>query len=104
MSSAYALPLLATSAALVAARVPDRYARSFWRLFASGFALLTVAELLGAYYDSVLHADIHSVWPSDVFISWFQPRWRLLCFSVAERGACNTSIGFSAATSCKSEF
>ncbi len=60
------LAVLATSAMLVAARAPDRYARSFWRLFASGFALLTVAELLGAYYDSALHADIHSVWPSDV--------------------------------------
>jgi PAS domain S-box-containing protein len=60
------LALLATSAALVAARAPDRYARSFWRLFASGFGLLTVAEVLGTYYDSVVHADIHSVWPSDV--------------------------------------
>jgi len=51
---------------LAAARVPDRYARSFWRLLAAGFALLTAAEILGAYYDCVLHADIHSVWPSDI--------------------------------------
>jgi two-component system, cell cycle sensor histidine kinase and response regulator CckA len=60
------LSLLATSAALAAARAPNQYARSFWRLFASGFALLSAAELLGAYYDSVLHADIHAVWPSDL--------------------------------------
>ena len=60
------LALLATGSALVAARVPDRYARSFWRLLAAGFALLTAAEILGAYYDSFLRADIHSVWPSDI--------------------------------------
>jgi PAS domain S-box-containing protein len=63
---AICLAILATSATVVAARVQDRYARAFWRLIACGFALLTVAELLGAYYDSVLHADIHSVWPSDI--------------------------------------
>jgi two-component system cell cycle sensor histidine kinase/response regulator CckA len=60
------LAILATSATMVAAHVHDRFARSFWRLFASGFALLTVAELLSAYYDNLLHADIHSVWPSDI--------------------------------------
>jgi PAS domain S-box-containing protein len=51
---------------LVAARAPDRYARTLWRLLAAGFALLTTAHLLAAYYDSVRHADIHSVWPSDI--------------------------------------
>jgi two-component system, cell cycle sensor histidine kinase and response regulator CckA len=60
------LAILATSATMVAAYEHDRFARSFWRLFASGFALLTVAELLSAYYDNLLHADIHSVWPSDI--------------------------------------
>src|SRR5438552_1622010 len=60
------LALLATSSMLAAARVPDRYARSFWGLLAAGFALLATAQILGAYYDSVLHADIHAVWPSDI--------------------------------------
>jgi len=60
------LAVLATSAALAASRVPDRHARSFWRLMASTFGLLTAAELLSAYYDSVLHASVHSVWPSDI--------------------------------------
>src|SRR5437660_2665927 len=31
------LAMLATSAALLAARIPDRYARPFWLLAASGF-------------------------------------------------------------------
>jgi two-component system, cell cycle sensor histidine kinase and response regulator CckA len=60
------LAALATSAMLTAARVTDRYARSFWRLMAGSFGLLTAAELLSAYYDSVLHASVHAVWPSDI--------------------------------------
>ncbi len=60
------LSIFATSSMLMAARVPDRYARSFWRLLAGGLALLSAAEIFSAYYDSVLHADIHSVWPSDI--------------------------------------
>jgi len=60
------LSILATSSMLVAARVPDRYSRSFWRLLAAGLALLTAAEVFSAYYDSFLHADVHSVWPSDI--------------------------------------
>src|SRR5258705_10666987 len=60
------LAALATSAMLTAARVTDRYARSFWRLMAGSFGLLTVAELLSAYYDSVLHASVHAIWPSDI--------------------------------------
>ena len=60
------LAILATSSTLAAASIPDGYARSFWRLLAAGFALLTAAEVVGTYYDCVLHADIHSVWPSDI--------------------------------------
>jgi two-component system, cell cycle sensor histidine kinase and response regulator CckA len=65
------LAMLAASAALTAARVSDRYARWFWLLNASGFAILTTAELLGTYYDSILHASVHSAWPSDIFYFLF---------------------------------
>lgn len=65
------LAMLATSAALVAARNPDAYARWFWLLTAIGFALLTAAEVLGAYYDTILHASLHVVWPSDILYFLF---------------------------------
>ncbi len=60
------LAILATSAALLAGRVSDSYARWFWRLTATGFALLTAAEILSAYYDNILHASVHTIWPSDI--------------------------------------
>ncbi len=60
------LAILATTSALIAARVGDAYARWFWLLTAMGFGLFSAAELLGAYYDSILHAPVHSVWPSDI--------------------------------------
>ena len=65
------LAMLAASAAVGASHVPDRYARWFWLFTASGFAILTAAELLGAYYDNVLHASVHSVWPSDILYFLF---------------------------------
>jgi len=61
------LAMLATTAALWAARAPNAYARWLWLLTAVGFALLTLGELLRTYYDSVLHAPVHAVWPSDIF-------------------------------------
>src|SRR5579864_5682244 len=57
------LAMLATTAALWAARAPNAYARWLWLLTAVGFALLTLGELLRTYYDSVLHAPVHAVWP-----------------------------------------
>ena len=65
------LAMLATSAALLAARVPDRYARLFWLLTASGFEILTAAEVLSAYYDVFLHASVHAIWPSDILYFLF---------------------------------
>jgi two-component system, cell cycle sensor histidine kinase and response regulator CckA len=59
------LALLATSAAVEASRTEDIYARRFWQLTGVGFFLLTAALSIGAYYENVLHASIHSVWPSD---------------------------------------
>lgn len=61
------LAMLATASAIWAARVHNPYARWLWLLTALGFALLTLGELLRTYYDSVLHAPVHSVWPSDIF-------------------------------------
>ena len=65
------LTTLAASAAFMAAREPNRYSRSFWRLTGSGFVLLAAAELIGTYYESVLHAPIDSVWPSDLLYFLF---------------------------------
>ena len=39
--------------------------------------MLTTAELLGAYYDLVLHASVHSVWPSDILYFFFPPTMAL---------------------------
>src|SRR5580700_11027480 len=66
------LAVLATSAAVVASRKPDRYARQFW--------LLTAAEVLSAYYDCVLHASVHEVWPSDVIYFLFPAPMALALF------------------------
>jgi PAS domain S-box-containing protein len=74
------LAVLATSAAVVASRKPDRYARQFWLLTASSFALLTAAEVLSAYYDCVLHASVHEVWPSDVIYFLFPAPMALALF------------------------
>ncbi|MGC2197410.1 MAG: PAS domain S-box protein [Terriglobales bacterium] len=65
------LAMLATAAALLAARVQDAYARWLWLLSATGFALLTAGELLRTYYDNVLHAPVHVVWPSDILYFLF---------------------------------
>src|SRR5215469_6190652 len=74
------LAMLATSAALLAARVPDRYARPFWLLTASGFGLLTAAQLLGTYYDVILHASVHAIWPSDILYCLFPVPMALVLF------------------------
>ena len=65
------LAVLATSAAVWAARTPESYAKWLWLLTASGFALLTAGELLRTFYDSVLHAPVHAVWPSDILYFLF---------------------------------
>jgi len=65
------LAILATTSALIAARVTDAYARWFWLLTAIGFGLLSTAQLLGAYYDCILHAPVHAVWPSDILYFLF---------------------------------
>jgi len=65
------LAVLATSAAVWAARTPEWYAKWLWLLTASGFALLTAGELLRTFYDSVLHAPVHAVWPSDILYFLF---------------------------------
>jgi two-component system cell cycle sensor histidine kinase/response regulator CckA len=65
------LAMLATSSALLAARVQDAYARWLWLLTAIGFALLTAGAFLRTYYDSVVHAPVHEVWPSDILYFLF---------------------------------
>ena len=67
----FCLSLLAASAAFAAAREPNTYARSFWRLTGSGFILLALAEVIGTYYENFLHASLDSVWPSDLLYFLF---------------------------------
>ena len=68
---AICLSLLATAATATAARVSNTYARRFWRLTAGSFFLMTAAQVLGAYYDNILHARLDSVWPSDLLYFLF---------------------------------
>src|SRR5579883_1633062 len=65
------IALLATSSAIWAARSPEAYARRFWQFTAASLAVYTLASLLSAYYDSVLRADLHAVWPSDILYFLF---------------------------------
>ena len=65
------LTTLAASAAFMAAREPNAFSRSFWRLTGSGFILLAAAELIGTYYENFLHAPMDSVWPSDLLYFLF---------------------------------
>jgi two-component system cell cycle sensor histidine kinase/response regulator CckA len=65
------LAILATASAASAGCVADSYARRFWRLMAIGFFLLTCAEIVSSYYDTVLHASMDRVWPSDVLYFLF---------------------------------
>lgn len=88
------LAMLATSAAMLAARVPDRYTRSFWLLTASGFGLLTAAELLGAYYDAILHAPVHAIWPSDILYFLFPVPMALALFVRGRRQGMNWAQAF----------
>jgi len=65
------LAILATASAASAGCVADSYVRRFWRLTAAGFFLLSCAEIIGTYYDVVLHASLTSEWPSDVLYFLF---------------------------------
>ena len=88
------LAMLAMTAALLAARVPDRYARSFWLLTASGFGLLTAGELLGSYYDVILHAPVHAIWPSDILYFLFPVPMALALFVRGRRQGMNWAQAF----------
>jgi len=68
---AISLTVLAASAVFMVAREPNTYARRFWRLTGSGFLLLAAAEVIGTYYDNILHAPLDSVWPSDLLYFLF---------------------------------
>ena len=65
------LSLLATASLIWAARTPDAYARRFWQFTAASLAVFTIANVLSFYYDSVLHANMHAVWPSDILFFLF---------------------------------
>jgi hypothetical protein len=96
------LSLLAASAAFMAAREPNAYARSFWRLTGSGFALLAAAEIIGTYYGNVLHASIDSFWPSDLlYFLFIAPMAMTLFLQPRERQG--GSIGHRLWTSCRSQ-
>src|SRR5262249_34932156 len=65
------LSLLAPASVIGAARTPDAYARRFWRFTAASLGVFTMGNVLSTYYDSVLHANVHAVWPSDILFFLF---------------------------------
>ena len=82
------LTTLAASAAFMAAREPNAFSRSFWRLTGGGFILLAAAEAIGTYYESVLHAPMDSAWPSDLlYFLFIAPMAMTLFLQPRERDA-----------------
>lgn len=62
----FILILLAAVACMQAASRAFGFARRFWRLMATAFAMYAAGQVLATYYDSVLHASLLEWWPSDV--------------------------------------
>jgi PAS domain S-box-containing protein len=62
---------LAAAACFQTASRAEGYAGRFWRLIGLAFVILTVAQGLSSYYDSVLHAPLLEWWPSDVFFLYY---------------------------------
>lgn len=78
--------ILATVSCLAAARRARYFARHFWLLFAAGCGLWSLGQLVGTYYDSILHAALQQPWPSDIiyFLAMAPPAMTL--FIDTERG------------------
>jgi PAS domain S-box-containing protein len=69
-----ALGVLISAAAWRKASRSEGFARTFWRLQASGFAIWALAQSLATIYDTMLHRSLNEPWPSDVlFFVWITP-------------------------------
>lgn len=69
-----AVALWATYCSFHVARHSLGYLRQLWMLFASALVLVTAAQALESYYQSLAHASSLTPWPSDIlFILWATP-------------------------------
>jgi len=62
----FVLTVIVAGACFEAASRAAGYARRFWRLIGTSFAIYAVGQAMATYYDSVLHASFDLWWPSDI--------------------------------------
>lgn len=69
-----AVALWATYCSFQVGRRSSGFLRQFWMLFASALVLVTAAQALETYYQSLARAPSLTPWPSDIlFILWATP-------------------------------
>jgi hypothetical protein len=69
-----ALVCLAAISALALTLHSCGYLRRLWLLFAVSLFLVTVAQVVETYYESLAHTPFKTPWPSDIlFILWVIP-------------------------------
>jgi PAS domain S-box-containing protein len=62
----FVLTVIVAGACFEAAARAAGYARRFWRLIGTAFAIYAAGQAMATYYDSVLHASFDLWWPSDI--------------------------------------
>jgi PAS domain S-box-containing protein len=81
-----AFGLIATVSTITASRRLNRFGKHFWLLISACFLLLSVAQLMAAYYNNFAHLPLQTPWPSDVlFFVCMAPAFMAL-FLDTERG------------------
>jgi len=70
-----ACPVLAAFACISASRRLENFGKHFWMLFAAGFFVWAIAQIVATYCDSILHIPTQQPWPSDIifFLSMSLP-------------------------------
>jgi len=79
------IALWATLCAFYVAKRSSGYLRQLWVLFAAALFLVSAAQGMETYYQSIVHAPPLTPWPSDVlFILWATPALMMLLPRPAE--------------------
>ena len=83
-----AIALWAAYCSFRVARRSSGYLRQLWMLFAGALFLVSAAQALETYYQSLVHASSLTPWPSDIlFILWATPALMMFLPRPAEEGS-----------------